>query len=306
MTERVRRRGPGWVRLDQGVHRRADAADVRRAELSAWLDALPTTAVLTGLTAAGWWGLWLPPLPADLPVFVAVPFGGAHSIRAGVRVHRQRGELAHMTRAGLFVSPVPETLLACAREVGLLDLVVLVDSALHLGLCTVAEIERVAAGRRRGSLLLRTALVWCDTRSESAWETLLRMLHRACDVTVEPQAVLRDAAGAFVAQVDLLIVGTRTIQEYDGTDHLERRRYRRDRRRDSRLSGGGYIRHGWIAPEVLGQGTAILREADRALGRPHDPSRIRAWHELIRGSLFSAAGTAAFCERLGIAVPDAA
>lgn len=202
------------------------------------------------------------------------------------------------------MAPVPEVLLACARELGLIDVVVLIDSALRLGRCTREEIESVARRRRRGAPLLRHALTLSDGRAESPWETLLRLLHWACDVPVEPQAVIRDASGAFVARADLLIVGTVTLQEYDGADHLERGQYGRDRRRDSRIAAAGHVRHGYVKDEVLAKPLVILRAADAALGRKHDPARVRAWHALLRESLFSEAGAAALMARWSPPPPE--
>jgi hypothetical protein len=57
--------------------------------------------------------------------------------------------------------------------------------------------------------------------------------------------------------------------------------------------------------DVLYQGPAILRDADRATGRPHQPARIEAWHDLLRDSLFSAAGRRRLVRRLGVAAENA-
>lgn len=244
------------------------------------------------------------PLPDDLPVFVAVDKDSTHSKRTGVRVFREQDLPGAVALKGLRVASVPETLLACARDLCLLDLIVLTDSALQQNPCTLAELQAVAR-RRRGAPRLRRALGWCHGGSESAWESLLRILHVACGIPVEPQAVLRDADGGFVARADLLVVGTRTLQEYDGADHLDRRQYGKDRRRDSRISGAGFTRHGWVSEQVLTRGVGILREADLALGRAHDPGLIKPWHDLLRASLFTEAGTAAFRARIGLPSEDA-
>lgn len=289
---RVRRRGPAWVRLAQGVHRPAEASNVFLTDLHAWAERLPDGAVFTGLTAARLRGLWVPPVPADLPVFVAVPRSATHSKRAQVVVSRETPSPRSELVDGLRVAPVPETLLACARDLGILDLVVLVDSALHFGLCTVADLRAVAAPRRKGAPRLRRAIDHADARSESPYETLLRLLHLACEVPVEPQPELHDDTGVFLGRADLRIRGTTTLQEYDGADHQEKVRYRTDRRRDRRLSAAGFTRNGYVDADLLARGISILRDADRALGRPHDPARIRVWHDLLRDSLFSAAGTA--------------
>lgn len=291
--ENDRRRGKGWVALGAGVRVAAGADEEERlwAELRAWQSVLPASAVFTGLTAAEAWGLWLPPLPPDVPRFVAIPTSTGRIRRPQIRVTRHPVAPPYVDVDGVRLAPVPEALLACARTLCLLDLVVLVDAALHLGRCTLADLQDIARSGRPGSRRLREALRWADGRSESAFETLLRVLHEVCGVRVDPQVVLHSADGSFIARADLVIVGTRTLQEYDGADHRERKRYRKDRRRDSRLAGGGYIRHGWVAEDVLTKALAILREADGALGRPHDPSRIRAWYALLRESLFSPAGT---------------
>ncbi|MFT4288648.1 hypothetical protein [Nocardioides sp.] len=99
---------------------------------------------------------------------------------------------------GIVVTSVAEAVLAAARFLSLLDLVVLVDSALHLGRCTRGDLEAVATLRRRGAPALRRVLRYADQRSESAWETLLRMLHVACGITA-PARVRPATCAATVA-----------------------------------------------------------------------------------------------------------
>jgi hypothetical protein len=184
--------------------------------------------------------------------------------------------------------------------VGLLDLVVLVDAALHAGDCTLDELRALAAQRRRGARLLRRAVERADPRAESAFEVLLRVLHDSCGIDVEPQYEVFDEYGGFVARGDLWLVGTTTLHEYDGADHLTRPRQRKDLARGRRVAGVEWVRRGCTNVEVLHQGVAILREADVAVGRPHRPERIRPWHALLRDSLFTASGTAQFRSRLGL------
>lgn len=95
-------------------------------------------------------------------------------------------------------------------------------------------------------------------------------------------------------------MGTTVLHEYDGADHLKRPAQRKDRKRDRRLGHADWLRRGYTKDDVLHQGVTILRDADVSLGREHDPSRIRAWHDLLRGSLFTPAGTAAFRRRIGL------
>ena len=137
-------------------------------------------------------------------------------------------------------------------------------------------------------------------QAESIYEGLLRILHLTCDVAVEPQYVVLDEAGHSVARADLRILGTNRLPEYDGSDHLQRRQQRRDLRRVGRISDAGFERRGYTKEDVIVGALSILRDADRALGRPHEPARIEAWHDLLRESLFTAAGRYRLMRRLGL------
>jgi hypothetical protein len=131
---------------------------------------------------------------------------------------------------------------------------------------------------------------------------LLRVLHVICGVPVDPQYEVFDNDGAFVARGDLWIVGTRTVHEYDGGEHLKRPRQRKDLRRARGLSNIGWVRRGYTSVEVLSQAATILREADLALGRPHRPERTRAWYALLSESLYTPSGTTLFRQRIGLPV----
>jgi hypothetical protein len=245
---------------------------------------------------------------------------------------------------GLHLATAEETLLACARILSLLDLVVLVDAANSTGACTLdglqafvgsgdsvpassspassspassspvssspvtadpATFGRVGGGRvgggvsprRPGMRSLRKAVTWADVRAESPWETLLRVMHRVTGVVVEPQAELRLSGGARV-RGDLWIVGTRTLHEYDGEHHRTVDGHRDDLRRERRLLDDGWSRRGYTSVDLLHRSVHILREADDAIGRPHDPARLQPWLDLLAASLFTPQGTAAFLQRL--------
>jgi hypothetical protein len=293
--------GRGWLVVTRGAHRTAEATDLWTAVLQAWQLALPESAVFTHLTAARIRGWWLAPLPDDLPVFAAMPVDANRPRRRGLVVLRPKAAPECCAVNSVRCASAPEIILACARDLEILDLVVVIDSALHSGDCTLAELESLAGARRRGAPRLRLALTMCDGRSESAWETLLRILHVVCEVPVEPQHEITDETGLFVARGDLWLVGTKTLHEYDGGDHLERRRQRQDLGRARRLGHADWERRGYTREDVLHQAVRILRDADASLGRPHEPQRIRVWHELLRESMFSPAGIARIRRRLGLA-----
>lgn len=196
--------------------------------------------------------------------------------------------------AGLRVAEAPEILLAAARDLGLLDLVVLADAALQLGECTISDLARASSQRRRGAPALRRALAYVDPRSESAWESVLRMLHRVCDVSVEPQYTVRDTDGFLRARADLRIIGTRRLPEYDGDAHRNARRHAKDLARERQLQELGWQRYGYSSGVLLHSGLSVLRDADEAVGRVHRLERIRAWYRLLGESLFTPAGAARF------------
>jgi very-short-patch-repair endonuclease len=288
-----------WDRAAYGVHLRPEALTDLRTRLFALQVVLPSTASFTGLTVAALRGWWLPPLPPGLPDFVAA---GPHGVvtRPRLDVCRHKAVPTWERLGGVRAASAPETVLACARDLGLLDTVILGDAALRCGDTTVGALWLVSRQRRRGAPRLRQAIPLMDGRAESVYEGLLRVLHVTCGIRVEPQYVVLGADGEFVARADLHLSGTRRLAEYDGDTHLVRERLRRDLRRTGRIEDAGYERRGYTKEDVLQGATSILRDADRALGRPHDPHRIDIWHAFLRESLFTAAGQRRLVRRLGL------
>ena len=163
--------------------------------------------MFTSLTSAelrGWWQ----PLSVPHPVFVSVPSDAPHPQRRGLYVTRHRRPVGCEVIDGIRAASAAETLLALARDLNLLDLIILGDSAVHLGDCTLEQLSSAAAQRRRGAPRLRVAIPLLDGRSESPWESVLRLLHISADVEVESQKKIYDEWGHFVARADLWVVGT--------------------------------------------------------------------------------------------------
>lgn len=285
------------------MHRRADLGDDHLASLHAWQLLMTDNGCFTALTSAAIRRWWLPPMPDDSPVFMALGLNDPRPMRAGVRTSRHTRTVEFEEIDGLRCASVPETLLGCARWLCLIDLIVLIDCVLHTRQCDEAAIKAVIRPRRPGAKALARALAFADARSESPFETLTRLLHVLCAIEVESQHVAYDENGVEVARVDLWIVGTDAAHEYDGDEHEEASRRVRDRRRDRRLEAAGYVRRGYTAGDILFRGVSVLKDADRSLGRPHDPSRIRAWHAELRKSLFLPAGRAAFLDRVAPRLP---
>jgi hypothetical protein len=274
--------------------------DERDAHLHALASRLHEDGGFSHLTAARLREWWLPPLPPGLPEFAAQSDFRNRPRRAELRIIRTTPAPEITLLRGLPIVPATEVLLTLARHLGLLDLVVVLDSALHLGDINREQLAVALRARRHGVRRLRTAAVLADGRSESPFETLLRILHLICEVLVKPQHELW-TDGRRVARGDLWLVGTETFHEYDGADHRSRDRHRADLRRDRDLDRAGWVRRGYTDLEVLHRPVEVLRDADRTLGRVHDPARLEAWYALLRQSCFTPSGRALLLHRLGLA-----
>jgi len=292
-------RSSQWRPVTHGVHLHASVED-GAAHLRAWQYVLPFWSSFTGLTAAQLCGWWLPPLPPDLPLFVAS--GRAARIsRPGLHVCRHNKLPPWELAEGVRVPSPAETVLACARDLELLDVVLIGDAALHAGDVRREQLLEVSRLRRRGAPLLRRAIPLMDGRAESIFEGLLRLLHVVCAIAVEPQHLVVDPSGQVVARGDLWVVGTRTLHEMDGGHHRTPVQQRRDLRRDRRLLAAGYQRRGFTSADILTAPGSIISDAERSLGWDHDPERIRSWYPLLQDSLFTPSGRRRLADRLGLA-----
>jgi hypothetical protein len=279
-----------WERLSHGLYVRRDSRRLE-TDLAAWQLVLPPSACFTSLTAAelrGWWRSRAVPHP----LFVSVPRDAPHPQRHGLFVTRHPRPVDFQMINGVRVASAAETLLAAARDLSLLDLVILGDSALHLRDCTVEELLTAAAQQRRGAPRLRGAIPLLDGRSESPWESVLRVLHVAAEVEVEPQKKIYDEWANFVARADLWVVGTHRMHEYDGEVHRDREIHRADLARERRLVEINWQRIGFTSPQLLYEGGSIIAGFDRLLGRTWDPRRLARWEALLDDSLLRSSGRA--------------
>ncbi|WP_141007479.1 hypothetical protein [Nocardioides humi] len=258
-------------------------------DLSALRLVLPADAVFTHVTGARLLGWRLPALPEQVPHFAAVR-GANRPRRPGLicsrLVHDSKVRVAH----DLPVDEPAEILLRAARDLGDLDLAIMVDSAAQLGHVSDSDIERVLASRRPGTRRLRDVWQSRNERAESAGETLLHRFHQVLEVPTEPQVEIFDDEGLFICRADLLVVGTQSLHEYDGAVHRDKSVHRRDLRRERALTRTPYVRRGYTLDDLLNHPAILMHELDRLLGRPHKARRLRAWRALIGDSLYSEAG----------------
>lgn len=287
-------RSASYSRISHGLYlplRRGESApSLRVRELAATRLVLPPESAFTHVTAAWLRSWWLPRLPEQVPTFAATT-AGRRPRRAGLICSR----LPHLSDfeefGGLPVTSPGETLLACARDLALLDLTVMVDAALRRGV-EIEDLLAIASTPRPGVRSLRRAIGLADPRSESAFETLLRLFHVLAGVVVEPQMVIRDHRGNFVARGDLWVVGTNFIHEYDGAHHDVAAQGGLDRRRERRLADTAYRRRGFDARDLFETPLSTLQEIDRTIGRQHRPRRLNRWRREMALSSYSVAGRA--------------
>ena len=203
---RTQLRGRSWQPVTYGLYAPAAIERSREAAYRMVSRILPDDAMAAHLTAARLLGLWLPTTPESLPTLASLPPGRERPERAGLYVFRSRAALSdRLVTAGLSVVRPAVCLGQLAEDLSLLDLIVAIDGALHARLTTRCEIEASIRRRQRGLPRLRQALMFCDDRSESPWETILRLLHVWSHIEVEPQHVIRSADGEPLARADLLI-----------------------------------------------------------------------------------------------------
>ena len=290
----------GYQRVLHGLYRPEvdglDAHELFVRDLSALLLVLPADAAFTHITAARLLGWQLPALPEKVPFFAAVR-GGRRTRRPGLicsrLTHPSRVTLVH----GLPVDEPAEVLLRAARDLGDLDLAIMLDSALRLGHLDPDAMSAVLASRRPGCKRLQRVWNVRSDRAESAGETILRWFHDAMDVATRSQVDIFDDDGRFVCRADLQVVGTTSLHEYDGAIHRTSKVQRRDLMRERRLAGTTYVRRGFTLGELLNHSAVIMHELDRLLGRSHQARRLLAWRALIDDSFYSSAGRARVMNR---------
>lgn len=278
-------RGPGFAHPVAGVAVLAADRDDVAVRSRAALAVLPVGTVVTHLTAARLRGWWLPHL-TDEPVIVCTDSTAPHHDRRGVYVRRCGIPARHRTALqGIAVASPEWTIIELAETLSFLDLVVVIDSALACGDLTLDSLRTSLVPGRRGVRNLRKALLYCDGRSQSPGESVLRLVHTLVGIPVDVQAEYRDDDGTLLAMVDLRVRGTQYAPEYDGAPHRDAATHRRDLRRERLLHALGVRRAGFTVTEIRQQTDEIVRAAAAALGRPWAFSAADVRPEIDRSSI---------------------
>lgn len=279
-------RSKRFVSPTRGVFMEASAESDLAATCSAIQLALAPRAVFTHLTSASLRG-WRMPVVARLPIIASTTKGSPHHDRRGVYVRRCDVPDWHREVVdGIRVASPEWTIAELAEDLGLIDLVAVIDGVLHENATTIARLADSIVPGRRGAKALRDSLAFVDGRSESWWESVLRVAHQLAEIPVESQVEIVNRAGYFVARADLHIVGTDRYPEYDGAAHREQTRHVRDLKREKGMSRLAYERYGYTSDELVQTPAMVIEDAWDALGWAPDSQRLNRWlHELERSSI---------------------
>ena len=233
--------------------------------------------VIASVTAARMHAAWLPELPNAIHIATASPGRQARQMTRTRRpefiVHRfQLRPEDIVVMDGVALTSPARTWRDLARVLSLADLVAAGDSLLRAG-TSRAELEDIVASvapRLRTSRLTR-ALSLLDERSRSRPESHVRVAISTPDLPRFDvnMAVHRDEGG-WLAEPDLSLPDAKLATEYQGADHAEVIRMRKDMTRFADLR-----RESWL---VLPYGPAETFQAPLGnLGRgPQGGSRPRA------------------------------
>jgi hypothetical protein len=256
------------IRVSHGVWRPPELLADLSGRAAAALAACPDGTVVAGITAGRLHGLWLPDRPdlpgaPDLPVEVIVhrelpvPSSRPGSRRSEVRARRRvlrTDEIEYVD--GIPVTTAARTWVDLADRLRMPDLVAAGDCALR-GDTTMDDLVEVVARatHRRGVVRARAALPLLDRRSRSRPESHLRYALLAAGLPApDVNEPIFAASGEWLAEPDLSYDDVRLALEYNGADHAEAKRMRRDITREFDIEERGGWRTLTVGPaEVFGK-----------------------------------------------------
>lgn len=268
LISRRRLLGPEFRRILHGVYVVAGIRIDHGLRCQAAALILPPESVLTGHSAAWWYGVEF--ARTDAPVMVARPPGARRDGPRGIKVHRTpvRPQDVAVVDGMRVTSPARAAWdVSTLGELG--PALVIVDGLLHRGVITHAGLaKRLAAGSGVwGVSRAREVFGLADGRSESPAETQVRlMMHRAGLPSPVPQFEIR-IEGRFIARVDFAWPDRRVILEYDGAHHADVLQMRRDRKRLNDLVNAGWVVLHATAGDLRDPGP-LLHALRTALARP--------------------------------------
>lgn len=176
------------------------------------------------LTAARLQGMRMPQAAHDGPLHVTAVGDGRAPRGAGVIGHTAKTATTVTTSCGLRVSAPVQTWLDLGATLSIRDLVIMGDGLVskRSPVATLEQLQAAVATRvgQRGSRPLRAALALVRANTDSARETMLRLMITEAGLP-EPDidVTIVNRFGAEIAHADLGYPAHRLIVEYDGQHH---------------------------------------------------------------------------------------
>lgn len=259
-------RGPRYRRLFPDIYAAVDLKpDLALRSRAAYLW-LGGTGVLGGFSSAEIYAARCAPPEAAVEIVVM----GKH-LRGPPGVLVRRDVLAADERRwyqGVDVTTPVRTAYDLARRGDLTEAVVSLDALAGRFGFAPAEILELSARypRARGRRQLAAVVDHAELLSESAMESRLRMLLVLAGLPrPKAQHCVTDHGGRIVAYVDLAYPDRRIAIEYEGEDHFERERAKRDTRRGTRLVDLGWAVFRYLASDVYSSPERTVGEVREAL-----------------------------------------
>jgi hypothetical protein len=266
------------VRLARGCWVTPDDVDDLVARCAAAVESAGEFTVVASVTAARLHGFWLPELPDAIHLATATPDRLARAMSRTRRPefvgHRYRlGERDIVNVQGVDVTAPARTWCDLAAVLRTADLVAAGDSALRGGV-TGDELTAAATRSRRAHYLARAraALPMLDARSRSHGESHLRVALWTPDM---PRFAINEPIfrreGGWLAEPDLSLAPARIALEYQGADHAELQRMRKDLTRFADMRRDGWLVLPYGPAEVYRRPWQVRGEVRAEIGRraPH-------------------------------------
>lgn len=259
-------RGSAWRRVAHGWYRWKGCPPREEHLLIAIASTLPAGGAFSGLTAARLLGIEAPS-PERPEVVVPDATRIANRAPATVRCIQLDPRDVVLARGFPVTSPA-RTCFDLAGRLPLTEAVAAIDMALHDQHLSLEAFAAYVAAHKgvQGVVKARRVLPLLEPKSESPMESRLRML-LVLNGLDRPQAQvsLCDAAGGFVARVDLYYPEARLAIEYDGEQHRDQ--LTADNRRQNRLHDLGVSLLRYTAPDVRERRQEIVAQVGAALRR---------------------------------------
>ena len=174
--------------------------------------------------------------------------------RSGVRLHIATLPDGHVTaRRGLPITSVARTVIDLARTSSFVAGVVVADSALRTKQTSKAELLSVskACASWPGIQTARRVMAFCDARSESALESISRVVFRDHGLPSPELQVWVGNATEMIGRADFLWRACRTVAEADGAiKYADPSRAMAQLKRDARLRAAGFEVVHFTWPEI--------------------------------------------------------